>query len=104
MLHFFTNDPHVIEIGVGYLKIAAFTSAAYIVLSVNVSALQGMKRPAYPVVIGLVRQIIVPATMFYMLTEIMDFGIESIWKGIFAINWTAAAATFFYCRYILRNN
>jgi putative MATE family efflux protein len=104
LMQLFTNDPHVIETGVGYLRISAFTSAAYIILSVNISALQGMKRPAYPVMIGLMRQIIIPATLFYLLTEVMDFGIESIWKGIFSINWTAAVVTFFYCRYILRNN
>jgi putative MATE family efflux protein len=103
LISLFTHDPSVIEIGKGYLRIAAFISGAYVLLAVNVSALQGMKKPMYPMIIGVVRQIVLPLVIFYTMTHIMQFGITSIWYSIFVINWSAAVLTFFDCRYVVQN-
>ena len=94
----FTADPAVIAIGRAYLKISAFVLYAYVVLSVNVAALQGIRKPMFALWIGLWRQIIAPVALFWVLTRLLGFGLAGIWWGIFGINWSAAAVAWFYAR------
>lgn len=101
LVSIFTNDVEVIKVGSGYLKVAAFISAAYVILSVNVSALQGLKKPTYPMLIAIVRQIILPILVFYTFTNTFQLGITSIWIGTLIINWSAAILTFFVCKFIV---
>jgi putative MATE family efflux protein len=102
LMSLFTEERGVVEIGAVYLRIDALVFYAYIILSVCVSALQGMKRPLYAVLIGLWRQIVAPALLFWLLTEEMGLGLLGIWWGIFGITWSAALFTLFYARRILR--
>ena len=59
LMSLFTDEAAVVETGAAYLRIAAFILPSYVFLYVNVNALQGLKRPALAVWIGLARQIIV---------------------------------------------
>ena len=102
LMGLFTSDGKVVEIGATYLRIAAFVFYAYVILYVNVAALQGVKRPMYAIWIGLYRQIIAPIIVFYFLTQILDFGLMAVWWGIFSVTWSAAVFTFFYARRLLR--
>ena len=102
LMGLFTGDGKVVEIGATYLRIAAFVFYAYVILYVNVAALQGVKRPMYAIWIGLYRQIIAPMIVFYFLTQILDFGLMAVWWGIFSVTWSAAVITFFYARRLLR--
>jgi len=97
----FTRDTAVITIGSHYLSIAAFILYAYVILYVSVAALQGVKRPVFPLIIGLLRQIILPFAVFFILVRILDVGLSGIWWGIFGITWSAAVFTFFYTRHVL---
>ena len=101
LMALFTEDPTVISVGAGYLKIAAFLLFAYVILFVNVAALQGMKKPMFAVWIGVFRQIVAPIVLFYSLTELLGFGLNGIWWGIFSINWSAAALAIIYSRRLL---
>ncbi len=103
MMGLFTSDAAVAALGSHYLRIAAFIFLAYAILFVAVSFLQGMKRPLYPVGIGLYRQILAPLVMFPLLSTTLGWGVDGIWWGIFGITWSAALATLFYARYIVRN-
>lgn len=102
LFNIFSNDPEVITIGTTYLRIAAFTSWAYMILAIYISSLQGMKRPFYALVIGCIRQIILPVALFYFLTQVFDLGLKSIWWGIFLITWSAALITIYYTRYVIQ--
>jgi putative MATE family efflux protein len=102
LMGLFTSDEKVVEIGATYLRIAAFVFYAYVILYVNVAALQGVKRPMYAIWIGLYRQIIAPIIVFYFLTQIFHFGLMAIWWGIFFVTWSAAVITYFYARRLLR--
>jgi len=97
----FTDDPLVVDIGTVYLRIASFLLYAYVILFVNVAALQGLKQPMYGLIIGFIRQVALPVPIFYFLGHYLDLGLISIWWGIFAINWSSAMATFFYARAVL---
>ena len=84
-----------------YLKYASFLTWAYLFLFLNISALQGLKKPMYSLYIGLLRQIILPLIMFPILSKY--FGIDGIWISIFIITWTASIITIFYTRKKLLN-
>ncbi len=95
-MRIFTADASVISIGSHYLKYAAFLTWAYLFIFLNISALQGLKKPMYALYIGLARQIIFPLVMFVWLSSY--FGIDGIWISVFFINWTAAIITVFYVK------
>ena len=96
MMSQFTQSEDVIAHGTEYLKIAAITLYSYIILYQTVFMLQGMKQPMYAIWIGLYRQIIAPAVVFYLLANYMGWGLKGIWWGIFSATWSAAIFTFFY--------
>lgn len=102
LMGLFTHDATVIAVGTTYLRIAAFILYAYVVLYVNVSALQGLKRPGYGLVIGVIRQIALPVALFPLFAEVFSMGLMGIWTGIFVINWGAAIFTYFYARAFLK--
>jgi len=97
-MHTFTEDNAVVDIGAFYLKISAFIYWAYIILFVAVAALQGLKRPLYAIWIGLYRQLIAPAIVFYTLAYLLGMGFIGIWWGIFLVTWSATIFTLFYVR------
>ena len=93
LMSFFTNDQNVIDIGTTYLRIDALVLYAYVILFVHVAALQGVKRPMFGVWVGLFRQILVPALVFYIMTRVLNVGLLGIWWGIFGITWAAALSS-----------
>ncbi len=97
----FTNDLNVIKIGVTYLRISAFVLYAYVILYVNIAALQGIKKPNYAVWIGLLRQIVCPIIVFSLFIDIFGIGLMGIWWGILSITWSAAVITIIYARWKL---
>jgi len=101
LMAIFTRDPAVIAIGVSYLRVAAFIFGAYVILYINVFALQGMKKPMFAIWIGLVRQIIAPIPVFYLLAYRLEWGIRGIWWGIFLVAWTAAVISILYVRHMV---
>ncbi len=98
IMQVFTKDTSVLDIGTFYLRISALIYWAYIILFVAVSALQGLKRPLYAIWIGLYRQIIAPAIVFYALASLLGMGLKGIWWGIFIITWSATIFTMLYVR------
>lgn len=98
LMGLFTPDQEVIDIGTHYLRIAAFLEFSYVVLFVNTSILQGLKKPAFGFWIGAYRQLVLPIILFTLFTRVFDLGLHSIWWGIFGINWSAAAIGIWWAR------
>lgn len=98
LMGLFSADKQVIAIGTLYLRISAFILYAYVILYVNISALQGVKKPAYGLYIGVIRQIALPVVVFPFFSKLMGMGLTGIWTGIFLINWGAALFTFLYAK------
>ncbi len=90
LMRIFSKDPKVVAIGVGYLHIESFVFIAYVILYTSVSVLQGLKRPVFPLVIGLARQIVFPIPVFYLLADMLGLGLSGIWWGILLVTWGAA--------------
>ena len=99
LIHAFTADLQVIDIGAEYLHIAVLFFFAYIFLNVSVSTLQGMKKPLYAIFVGTYRQCLMPLPLFLLLAIYLGWGTKGIWWGIFLANWSAAVFTFFYTRH-----
>ncbi len=102
LMGLFTTDPDVVAIGIGYLHVAVFVFGAYMILYINVFALQGLKKPLFAVWIGVFRQIALPVPVFYILAHRFGFGIKGIWWGIFLVTWTAAVISIVYMRNVAR--
>ena len=96
LMGLFTRDRAVVGIGVSYLRIEAFVLIAYVILYTSVSALQGLKRPAFPLAIGLIRQIVLPLPVFYLLAVTLGWGLYGIWWGILLVTWCAACTALVY--------
>jgi putative MATE family efflux protein len=102
LMALFTSDPEVITIGTQYLRIAAFILWAYVILFVETSALQGMKKPMYAIGIGIFRQVAAPVLVFYLLAHVLKWQLIGIWWGLFLITWSAALYTRYYTWRTLR--
>ena len=94
----FTDDAEVIAVGAHYLRIAAFIEYAYVLLFVNTSALQGLKKPAFALWIGLYRQLAAPGLVFWLTTAVLGWGLNGVWGGVFGITWSAALVAVWYAR------
>jgi Na+-driven multidrug efflux pump len=101
LMHFFSKDPAVVAIGIRFLRIEAFVFPAYVLLYICISAMQGIKRPAFALWIGLYRQVAGPFLVFHVLTTMLGWGIMGIWWGIFAVTWSAAAIVVVYVTWII---
>lgn len=95
LVRIFDQTPEVVDAGVTYLRIATLVFIAYIPLNINVSVLQGIKRPNFAIYIGLFRQLL-PFVIFYFLGTIIGLGIFGVWYGIVLINWVAVVITLWY--------
>jgi MATE family, multidrug efflux pump len=103
LVRLFTGDTAVTSVGARYLRIESLGFAAYIILYISVSTLQGLQRPYYPLGIGIFRQFVAPAALFPLLAYRFGLGLTGIWWGIVSITWSAALFTLFYLRITLRN-
>jgi putative MATE family efflux protein len=92
----FSNDAAVIAQGGNYLRASAFTLAAYPILFVTVFMMQGLKRPAYGLWIGLYRQIAAPLIVIHTLAFTLGWGVNGIWWGVSTVNWSAALFALWY--------
>jgi putative MATE family efflux protein len=90
LMRLFTSDPAVVDVGAGYLRIAAFVLFAYVLLYQCVSAMQGLQRPLFAVWLGLARQVVLPVLLFEFFTRVLGLGLSAIWWGIAGIVWAAA--------------
>ena len=89
-MRLFTKDAAVILHGGNYLSVAAFTLAAYPILFVTVFTMQGLKRPAYGLWMGLYRQVAAPILVFNTLAFTLGLGLWGVWWGIGIVTWSAA--------------
>lgn len=95
-MDWFTDDAQVIAHGADYLSVAAITLCAYPILFQTVFLLQGLKRPAYGLWIGLYRQIAAPWLVFHFLAFTVGWQIWGVWAGISMVTWSAALFTLWW--------
>jgi putative MATE family efflux protein len=97
LVQIFNGDPVVIEAGTTYLRIEVLAFLTYVFLNMNISVLQGIKKPNFALWIGMFRQFL-PFALFYFLGTTLNMGILGVWWGIVIINWTAVGITLIYTK------
>jgi Na+-driven multidrug efflux pump len=75
LVQIFNNDPMVIQAGTTYLRIEVFAFLTYVFLNMNISVLQGIKKPNFALWIGMFRQFL-PFALFYFLGTTLNLGIS----------------------------
>ncbi|MDP2814766.1 MAG: MATE family efflux transporter [Erysipelotrichaceae bacterium] len=97
LIQIFNGDSVVISAGTTYLRIEVFAFLTYVFLNMNISVLQGIKKPNFALWIGMFRQFL-PFVLFYFLGTTLNMGILGVWWGIVIINWTAVGITMLYTK------
>ncbi|MGJ8663153.1 MAG: MATE family efflux transporter [Marinicella sp.] len=98
MLTQFTNNQEIIDVGVYYLRADAFAFYGYMLLFCSNALLQAIKQPMFPLVIGILRQMILPIIAFYILIEVFGHGLYSIFWAIVAIVLASSVIALIYTR------
>jgi len=93
----FTQDPLVITAGLGYLYAAATSLYAYMLVFINISLLQGIKKPALLVYLSLARQLIIPVLLFSLL-KYLSMPLVAYWYGIVMMIWLSAFFILWYAK------
>ena len=98
----FTETEEVVSMGYNYLLLQGITFYSYIILFQCNSVLQGLKKPAMIMWMGLYRQIIAPAGIFYLLCFTFGMAEKGVWRGLILVNWSAAVMTLFWALHMMK--
>lgn len=98
MMGFFTDNEIITSTGVTYLRIDALAFYAYVVLFLSVAVLQAMQKPMFPMYLGIARQLIIPATINYVLIVLWDYPMVSMFYTIVIVVILSAVVAYFYTR------
>ncbi|MDC7218337.1 MAG: MATE family efflux transporter [Spirochaetales bacterium] len=102
LLGLFTETAEVIEMGYDYLLFQGITFYSYILLFQSNSLLQGLKKPAMIMYMGIYRQVLAPAVIFSLFCFGLGLEEKGVWIGLIPINWSAALITLFWTRKMFR--
>jgi Na+-driven multidrug efflux pump len=102
MVGFFTADAAIIATGSTYLKIDAIAYFAYAVLFLSVAVLQARKQPIFPMLLGVARQLVVPASINYALIIWFDMPMISVFITIVGVVIVAAVISHWWTMRQLR--
>lgn len=102
LMSIFNSNPDVISIGSRYLRIDTIGFVTYLIINVNTSVLQGIKKPLFALIIGIIRQLL-PLIVFPLLSTTFQLGLDGVWIGIVVINWLATFILIFVANHIFKN-
>ena len=94
----FTDDPAVIAQGVRYFQFARFTMPAVFAMFAATALLQGLRKPFWPVAVGVFRQTLCQLGFGWLFVVKLDLGVEGVWWTIVSsvalglvLSWLVAA-------------
>lgn len=96
MMDQFTNSPQIINIGVYYLRVDALAFFGYVLLFNSVAVLQAIKQPIFPMVIGILRQMVLPTLANFVLIVLLDYDVYAIFWAIVVIVLSSAVLMLVY--------
>lgn len=98
MMGFFTNTDAIKNTGVTYLRIDALAFYAYVVLFQSVAVLQAMRKPMFPMYLGIARQLVIPAIINYVLIVLWDYPMVSMFYTIVIVVVVSSVIAHFYTK------
>jgi putative MATE family efflux protein len=97
----FTDDREVVQIGKEYVRIVTFIQWAYVAGFIYIGCLQALKRPMYGFIEAVVRKIVLPFSVFYVVVRVIGVDLAGFWWSGVAINSLMAVITVIYVRRVL---
>jgi len=98
-LGLFTQNSEILDVGESLLRVEAVLLPAYTTLFLGVSVLQGLKKPMFGMILGGYRLIVAPIILFWFFSELLGYGLNGIWVGIFLTTFSGAVITWIFVKY-----
>ncbi|MEM9627983.1 MAG: MATE family efflux transporter [Pseudomonadota bacterium] len=102
MLEFFAESETIRKTGAAYLRIDAIAFYGYVVIFLSVALLQSLKQPLFPMVLGIARQLVVPAAINYVLIVVWGYPMMAIFYTIVSVVIVSAVIAHLYTKRQLR--
>ena len=103
LLKLFTDSEEIIEVGPTLLRVEAVLLTAYTTIFLGTSVLQGLKKPMFGMILSIYRLIVAPVIFFWVFSDLLGYGLNGIWVGIFLTTTSGALITWFYLKHSLIN-
>ncbi len=103
LLRLFTESEEIIEVGPTLLRVEAVLLTAYTTIFLGTSVLQGLKKPMFGMILSIYRLIVAPVIFFWLFSDLLGYGLNGIWAGIFLTTASGALITWFFLRKTLIN-
>ena len=103
LLRLFTDSEEIIEVGPTLLRVEAVLLTAYTTIFLGTSILQGLKKPMFGMILSIYRLIVAPVIFFWLFSDLLGYGLNGIWAGIFLTTASGALITWFFLRKTLIN-
>ena len=103
LLKLFTDSEEIIEVGPTLLRVEAVLLSAYTTIFLGTSVLQGLKKPMFGMILSIYRLIVAPVIFFWVFSDLLGYGLNGIWVGIFLTTASGALITWFYLKHSLIN-
>ncbi|MGB0297359.1 MAG: MATE family efflux transporter [bacterium] len=103
LLKLFTESEEIIEVGPTLLRVEAVLLTAYTTIFLGTSVLQGLKKPMFGMILSIYRLIVAPVIFFWVFSDLLGYGLNGIWAGIFLTTASGALITWFYLKHSLIN-
>ncbi len=101
LVDLFTDDPEVIRLGGDYIRIMALIQWAYVMTFVHTGFLQAVKRPMYGFIESIIRKIVLPLGLFYLVVRVYEVGLSQFWFTMAGINVVMTIVTIIYAQRLL---
>lgn len=98
----FDDDPAVIAIGVGYLRVDGVILPAYLTLFAVNAWLQALKKPNWAFVIGVYRQALAVPLFIWLWVDVGGWGVFGVWMGIATAVLTGVAVALPLAHWVAR--
>tara|TARA_B100000029_G_scaffold511596_1_gene606073 strand:+ start:74 stop:1414 length:1341 start_codon:yes stop_codon:yes gene_type:complete len=98
----FTDNEDVITFGTSYLKVAALMGPVYPIFFITSALIQALKKAIFTMYINLLRMIILPSVTLWFVVNILEGGFQSLFWGLFAINWTFGFLVLIFSHFFMK--
>ena len=96
LMALFSDDSSIQATGSSYLRLDAIAFYAYVVLFLSTAVLQSMKKPLFPTVLAIARQLVVPVSINVLLIVYLNYPMMSVFYTIVSVVVVASIVAYWY--------
>jgi len=101
LMSMFTNDAEIIRMGVSYIRIRSLGLIPNAFFFMSASAMRGVEKPFWPLVINLIRFVGLPWLLVTIFVQQLGYGLTTIWITTTITFFVTAAMGLFMARRVL---